>query len=330
MKDYYKILKIEQKASSDEIKKAYRKLAKEYHPDLNNDKNAEEIFKNVNEAYEILGNDTRRKQYDHGGNSFARFGQNSNSSSFDVHNMFNNFGFGQNPKPTKRKKKFSAELDLTVDIDFNEAILGIDKKTIKHIYKVECIDCHGYGGELTDCPKCAGHGMVNQTDGFVSIMMTCKNCAGQGKILTKGCSKCATNGYNEKVEEIEIKIPAGIDEMTKLVARGKGNKINGKRGDLYIIVRIGKSNRFRREKQNLILSYIVNALDILKQKTITIQGLEKTYEIDLTDGFHGKNFIFPSDGIKSINTDTYGDFIIELMVEFPKLTEEQLQILEQV
>ena len=246
-----------------------------------------------------------------------------------MNDIFSNFGFGQQKK-TQRKKKFSATLKMTIDIDLEESILGINKKTIKHIYKVECNGCNGYGGELDNCPDCFGKGMKQQTDGFVSIMVTCKKCIGEGKILVKGCKKCATNGYTEQVEEIELKIPAGIDETTQLVARGKGNKINGKRGDLFITVRIDKTSRFRREKQNLILPLIVDALDILKQKTITVQGLEKTYEIDLSDGFHGKNFIFPQDGIKSINNDTYGDFIIELMVEFPKLTEEQLQILEQV
>lgn len=329
MKDYYKILNVKSNASMDTIKKAYRKLAKQYHPDINKDKKSEETFKNINEAYEILGNETKRRQYDQGGSIFSRFSAYHNTENFNMNDIFSNFGFSKKQK-SRKKKKFTSTLKMVIDIDLEESILGIDKKTIKHVYKVECSKCNGYGGELEICPDCNGSGMKQQTDGFVSIMTTCKKCMGEGKILAKTCKKCLSKGYEEQVEEIELKIPAGIDENTQLVARGKGNKINGKRGDLFISVRIDKNSRFIREKQNLILPLKVDALDILKQKKIEVQGIEKTYEIDLTDGFHGKNFIFPQDGIKSINNDNYGDFIIELMVEFPKLTQEQLKILDQL
>ena len=323
MKNYYKILGVTQDSTQEEIKKAYRRLAKKYHPDRNNDDSAAEIFKDINEAYEVLGDEAKRRQYD----SFT-FNSHARTSFFDLNDLFNNFGFKKD-RPRK-KKKFASELNIVVELEFEEAVLGVDKKIIKYVYKSECSSCHGYGGELESCVYCHGTGMVNRTDGFISIMTTCKSCNGTGQTMLHACTKCSSKGYIEKAEEIEIKIPEGINENTKLVARKKGNRINGSRGDLYITITIKASSKFRREKNNLILPLTVNALDILKQKTITVKSLKKTYKIDLTDAFHGKKFVFRSDGIKSINSNNYGDFIVEIKAEFPKLTPKQLKILDQI
>jgi len=320
LKDYYKILEIVCSSTQEEVKKSYRKLAKQYHPDINPNPEAEVKFKLINEAYEIIGNETSRKQYDNTNLSY------NGINLTDTTNIFDKFGF-QKKKP-KNKKKFISEDNISVLLTFEEAIKGVSNKTINHTYKVECNVCTGYGGKLTTCDSCDGIGTTLQTSGFVSINITCEICKGAGKYINEICQSCQSKGFNIKRETIDFNIPAGIDKNTILAMRGKGHKINNKRGDLFIKIDIDKSDTFRREQLNIIKTIEVKSLSILKQEILTVEGFDKTYNIKLKNAFHKKNFIFPNDGIKSINTDTYGDFIVEINVKFEELSPKQIEILK--
>lgn len=330
--DHYAILGLSKNATQEEIKKSYRSLAKKYHPDVNKSAEAEEKFKNINAAYEILGDHEKRKKYDNGGqNPFAGFGG-FGAHHFDMNDIMRGFGFNSaNSRKTTRKKTFSAEDNLVYVISFEEAILGVSEKFHTHSYKVECSDCNGYGGEFENCHNCNGVGMVNHTDGFVSIMTTCKQCAGTGKRKVRDCNKCMSHGYTVKDEEISFKIPKGIEDKTRMVMRGKGNKINGNRGDLYIQISIAPSEVYSRIGNNIIMKFSANVLDILKEKKIPITVFGNIYEIDLKNATQGKQFIIENAGTSSINNSIQtGDLIIELELEIPILTDIQKKIIDSI
>lgn len=325
MTNHYTTLGLNSPSNPTEIKKAYRTLAKKYHPDINNTIEAEDKFKEINEAYETLGNEQNKRRYDAHSNNFNHsFG---NDDQFNMNSMFSQFGFEQQKKP-QQKKTFSQELRTIISLSFEESIFGHQDKAFINTYKVECGDCKGYGGTFSDCSVCGGHGMITSVDGFLNMRVTCKDCNGRGKIISSICGKCNSKGFIPKKEEIKINIPAGITNKSTMVSRGNGNKINNKRGDLFIAVDILPSPIYRRENNNIIMSATVSVVDIMKKKTLIIKGLQNEYEIDLNNAFQGKNFIFPSEGVKSMNSDKIGDFIIEIGLSFPELTEKQKDLLE--
>ncbi len=326
MTDYYTHLGLTSPSNPTEIKKAYRTLAKKYHPDINDGKEAEDKFKEINEAYEILGNATKKKKYDNHSQNFNQsFG---NGDHFNMNSMFSQFGFEAQKKP-QQKKTFSQELRAIITLSFEESIFGHQDKTFINTYKVECSKCTGYGGTFSTCSTCNGHGMVSNVDGFINMKVTCTDCKGKGKILTSNCKDCSSKGYNTTQEELKINIPAGISNKSTMVSRGNGNRINSSRGDLFIAVDILPSPIYRRENNNIIMTTSISVIDIMKQNTLIIKGLKNEYELDLTNAFQGKNFIFPGDGVQSMNSEKVGDFIIEINLSFPELTEKQKEILEQ-
>jgi molecular chaperone DnaJ len=332
--DYYSILGIDKTATPEEIKKSYRKLAREYHPDINKSKEAEEKFKKINEAYETLGNKNKKSIYDSPqANPFGGFSGFGHGSSMNMNDFFSktfgDFGNNTTTKP-KHKKTFTSELELSVNISLEESVFGVEKKTITHSYKTECTNCNGYGGEFKSCHSCDGKGKTLKTDGFVSINTTCTNCYGKGTVRVGSCTKCNDKGFMLVAEEIEIRIPEGIEERTKLLVKGKGNKINGKRGDLYVSIKVDEHPIYTRQKNDLIQTVNINALDILSQKTITVTSLRKTYEIDLTGAYDGKEFIYAGDGTKMVNGDKYGNLRLVLDVYFPKLSPEQIEIVKSI
>jgi len=332
--DYYSVLGVEHNSTTDEIKKAYRKLAREYHPDINKTKEAEEKFKKINEAYEILGDSNKRKNYDSkSSNPFGSFTSGfGKAGSMDMNDLFSKAfgGFGSNNtrKKSKHKKTFTSEAELSIYISFEESVFGVDKKTITQSYKTECSKCHGYGGEFTKCQVCDGEGARLKTDGFVSINTTCSECYGTGTIKSGSCTKCDDKGYILVAEEIDIRIPEGIEERTRLLVRGKGHKINGKRGDLYVSMKIHKHDQFTRDKNNIIQDVKVNALDILLEKELSIQSLRNEVTINLKNAYHGKEIIIEGQGTKTVNSEEYGNLILVLNVYFPELSDKQKEILK--
>lgn len=240
---YYEILEITQNADKETIKKAYRKMALKYHPDRNQgDKEAEDKFKLVNEAYEVLSNDEKRAIYDrYGKDALKGGGFGSSSSGFggfeDLGDIFSSF-FGEGFGSSRRRKssndeKIPSDFIVNLKLSFKEAVFGC-KKNIDFTYKCSCKTCNGTGakdGKLQTCPKCQGRGQVGVSQGFITFAQTCPDCQGIGEKASEKCSDCKGLGYNESKDSVELNIPEGVDTGMKLRVNAKGNILkNGTRG----------------------------------------------------------------------------------------------------
>ena len=309
-RDYYEVLGVNKNATDDELKKAYRKLAKKYHPDANpdNKKEAEAKFKEVNEAYETLSDPQKRKMYDQfgpdgpqgfngaggpfgGGNgyySYTSSGFDGFSDFGDLGDIFSSFfggGFGGRSNTRKQNgPRKGADLNLHIDITFEQAFLGVEKE-IAITRNEECNVCHGTGAKpgtsVTKCPTCNGTGQIRQIQntilGQMQTTRTCTNCHGTGEIIKEPCDNCRGKGTVRKQPKIKVKIPAGIDDGQTVVLRGEGEpgEKGGPKGDLYITVRLKKHSIYSRKGNNVHCDRPI---------TITQATLGAELEIPMVDG----------------------------------------------
>lgn len=328
--DYYDELGVNKDASDKEIKLAYRRLAKKYHPDRNKSPHAEEKTKRINEAYNVLGDTNKKTEYDKScSNIFGGFGK----SNFNVNDIFgrSNFDFNKShvKKTHKISKTFDSKLKNTIKITFTEAISGESKK-ILNSYKVECSDCNGYGGQLKLCGVCNGTGLINKNDGFISINTTCVECRGTGQKSIGVCPKCDSKGYIEKNEEIEINVPEGVEPRTTLFVKGKGNYINGTRGDLYISVVILPSDVYERKGNDILMTVYVDVFDVLVEKTINIVTFNGDINVELNNDIIENGIKIDGKGTKSIKGNTYGDLVVDFITKIPILTDSQKEDLKNI
>lgn len=350
-KDYYSVLGVDKNASADDIKSAYRKMAKKYHPDLNkDDKNAAEKFKEVNEAYEILGDEKKRSNYDQFGNAeganFSDFFGGANSGGFSSAN-FDSFGdifgdifsaFGGRGGRTIER---GDDIDVQINISFEEAAFGIAKEII--IPKVEkCTTCDGTGAkngrEFTTCSACRGTGRVRYTQqtlfGTTIQEGICKNCNGTGKIVREKCTDCGGKGYRKIVKTVRVKIPAGIDNGQTITMRGEGNAPvrEGVNGDLHIYVKIAPHKILVRDGFDLHLElYIPFTLALLGGKVVipTLNGDQEIEINELTQS--GTIMRFKNKGLKVLNREAHGDLIVTIKTEAPKSIDKKTKdLLKQV
>lgn len=366
-RDYYEVLGVNKNATDDELKKAYRKLAKKYHPDANpdNKKEAEAKFKEVNEAYENLSDPQKRRMYDQfghngpqgfGGAGGPFGGQNGyysyTSSGFDgfgdfgdLGDIFSSFfggGFGGRNSSKQRGPRKGADLNVRMDITFEQAFLGVEKEIII-TRDEECIHCHGSGAKPgtspVKCPTCNGTGKVtgvqNTILGQMQTTRTCTACHGTGEIINEPCENCRGKGKVRKQPKIKVKIPAGIDDNQTVVLRGEGEpgEKGGPKGDLYITVKIKRHSIYTRKGNNVLCEVPI---------TITQAALGAELEIPMVDGTKekykipeatqtGSKFTIRNKGFKSINSTSYGDFIFTVTVQTPKrLSKEQRDLLVQL
>jgi len=366
-RDYYEVLGVDKNASDDELKKAYRKLAKKYHPDANldNKKEAEAKFKEVNEAYENLSDPQKRRMYDQfghdgpqgfGGNGpFGQGGYYSYSSSgFDGFDGFDDLGdifstifgggFGgrSSSRQAKRGPKKGADLNMKLDITFEEAFLGVEKEIV--ISRNEtCDTCHGTGAKpgtsVTKCSMCNGTGQIRQVQntilGQMQTTRTCTNCHGTGEVIKEICENCHGKGTIRKSPKVKVKIPAGIDDNQTVVLRGEGEpgEKGGQKGDLYITIRIKKHAIYTRQGNNVLCDIPI---------TITQASLGGELEIPMVDGSKekysipdgtqtGTKFTIREKGFKGVNSSSVGNFIFTVVVQTPKrLTKEQRELLTEL
>ena len=365
-RDYYEVLGVSKDATDDQLKKAYRKLAKKYHPDANpdNKKEAEKKFKEVNEAYETLSDPQKRRMYDQfgpdgpqgfGGTGGPFGGQSGyytyNGSGFDGFSDFGDFGdlgdifssffgggFGRNSRAKQGPTK-GADINLRMDITFEQAFSGIEKE-VSVTRNEECDTCHGTGAKpgtsVTKCSVCNGTGKVRQVQntilGQVQTTRTCSNCHGTGEVIKEPCDKCNGTGKVRKHPKIKVKIPAGIDDGQTVVLRGEGEpgEKGGPKGNLYITLKIKKHSIYTREGRNVLCNVPI---------TITQATLGAELEIPLVDGTKekykipegtqtGTKFTIRGKGFKAIRSSTQGDFIFTVTVQTPKrLSKEQRELL---
>lgn len=365
-RDYYEVLGVAKTATDDELKKAYRKLAKKYHPDANldNKEAAEEKFKEVNEAYETLSDPQKRKMYDQfgfdgaqgfGGGNGGPFGggyYSYSSSGFDGFSDFGDLGdifssfFGGGTRASSRQQqkgpRKGADLNLNLEITFEEAFLGVEKEIV--ITRPEtCSTCHGSGARpgttVSKCSVCNGTGTVRQVQttilGQMQTTRTCTNCHGTGEVIKEPCDICKGKGTVRKQAKIKVKIPAGIDDNQTVVLRGEGEpgEKGGAKGDLYITVRLKKSNIYTRNGNTVMCNIpitITQATLGAKLKIPMVDGSVEEFEIP--EGTQtGTKFTIKERGFKSINSSSRGNFIFTVIVQTPKkLSKEQRTLLEQL
>ena len=362
-RDFYEVLGVNKNATDDELKKAYRKLAKKYHPDANpdNKKEAEAKFKEVNEAYETLSNPEKRRMYDQfgpdgpqgfggaGGSGFYSQGFDGfNMGDFgDLGDIFSSFfggGFGGNGRTSRAKSGPSkgASLRYDIEITFEEAFLGVEKE-ISFNREETCNTCHGTGAKpgtkVENCSMCNGTGQISQTQttilGQMQTTRTCPNCHGEGKVIKEPCETCRGKGKVKKATKIKVKIPAGIDDNQTVILRGEGAAGNkgGEKGDLFITVHVKRHSIYTRKQNNVYCDIPV---------TITQATLGANLEIPMVDGTKEKckipegtqtdtKFRIKGKGFKNPNSGYAGDFIFTVVVRTPKrLTKEQRELMEKL
>ena len=373
-RDYYEVLGVSKTATEDELKKAYRKLAKKYHPDANpdNKEEAEAKFKEVNEAYEVLSDPKKRQMYDQfgtvdpqgfGGGAGGPFGGGNyysySSSGFNGFNGFDGFAdfgdlgdifssfFGGSSRTSSSRQQTrgprkGADLNLSMEISFEEAFLGVEKE-ISITRPETCNVCNGSGARpgttVTKCPTCHGTGTIKQVQntilGQMQTTRTCTTCHGTGEVIKEPCENCKGKGTVRKQARIKVKIPAGIDDKQTVVLRGEGEpgEKGGPKGDLYITVKVRKSSVYTRQGTTVLCEIPI---------TITQATLGAELKIPMVDGSvekfvipegtqTGTKFTIRDRGFKSLNSNSRGSFVFSVVVQTPKrLSREQRDLLEQL
>lgn len=350
-RDYYEVMGVPKNASEDEIKKAYRKLAKQYHPDLNpNDKVAETRFKEVNEAYEVLSDKEKRARYDQFGHAGVdpNFGGGAAGGSpfqgdFDFGDIFNSVfggfgGFGgrqANPNAPRR----GTDTETSIYISFEEAAKGC-KQTITFQHVENCEECSGSGAKkgtsATTCSNCGGSGQVrvNQRTpfGVVQTARTCDKCHGKGKIIEQPCKECNGTGHVRKKKTLEINIPAGIanEQMLKVSGQGNAGTNGGPAGDLLLVVNVRPHPIFTRKGNDVWCEIPLTFTQAALGAEITVPTLDGDVSYSVHEGTQpGDVFKLKGKGIEKLGSRGRGDQFVKVTIEVPKnLSKEQKEILQ--
>lgn len=344
-RDYYEVLGLEKGADEGTIKKAYRSLAKKYHPDMNpGDAEAEAKFKEVNEAYDVLSDPDKRAKYDQyghaafdpsmgGGAGFGGFGDFGDFG--DIFSSFFGGGFGGGSSSSRRNAPVRGDdIGVRITISFEEAAFGI-KRDISYARVQKCPDCDGSGAaagsSAETCPDCGGSGQrrVTQRLGGMAFQstVTCEKCKGSGKIIKNPCANCRGTGYIRITRKLSVSIPAGIDDGERIALRGEGNegRNGGPAGDLILIVSVRPHAFFERDGYNIYCEVPITVADATLGAEIEVPTLEGKQKYDIPEGTQpGTSFTLKGKGIPYVNSSRRGDLIFRVNVEIPKnLSEKQ-------
>ncbi len=344
-RDYYEVLGVGRTASADELKKAYRRLARQYHPDVNNgDPAAEEQFKEINEAFEVLSDQDRRAAYDRFGHSANGFGPGGDpfggfgASPFgDLFESF--FGGGQNRRRSAPPR--GQDLQLTVDLTFEEAVFGTEKEV--EVLRLEtCEACNGTrmkdGQTPPRCSTCGGSGEVRRVQqtilGQFMTTTTCTACRGEGVTITEPCPRCRGRGRTSQARKITVTIPPGIDESQTLRMSGQGEAApgGGQAGNLYVKVRIAPHAHFTRQGKNIQLQLGVNVAQAMLGDEIELDTIDGPIEFRLPAGTQsGQQFRLKGKGVPDLRGGDRGDQMVTIHVVIPReLSTEQRELIEQL
>lgn len=355
--DYYEILGVSRTATDDELKKAFRALARKYHPDMNkDDKTAEAKFKEVGEAYEVLSNPEKRAAYDRfghdafeggmgarrgGGGSAGGFSDFGFAGAFSdiFEEMFGDMGAAAGGGGTRRASSATrgADLRFNLDITLNDAFAGATK-TIKVPSFVTCATCHGSGGENgaqpVTCPKCQGSGRLRAQQGFFMVERTCDGCGGTGSIIKDPCRTCGGGGRVRREKTLEVKIPAGVDEGTRirLAGEGEAGMRGGPTGDLYVFLSIKPHKLFVREGADLACKIPITYVQAALGAVIDAPTIDGTLtKVTIPPGIQaGQKLRLKSKGMSVLRRPDRGDMYIEIQVETPvNLTKKQQELLKE-
>jgi len=332
--DYYELLGVERSASQDEIKKAFRKKAQQYHPDKQD--GDESKFKQVNEAYTTLSNEQKRAQYDQFGSAgasgmgggaggfggFGGFGQQQGGMEFDMNDIFDMFGGGGSRRGRSRR---GADISVEVTIDFADSIFGVEK-SFSISKEKECSTCAGTGAhdkKTKTCSTCNGNGQVSQVQqtimGTIQRQAICPECDGVGKIPESACKTCKGSGSEHGSEEINIKIPAGIEDGQQLRLSGRGEFMKGgENGDLYVLVRVTADKRFEKIGNDIKTDAMISISQAVLGDTVSVDVVDGSVKIKVPAGTsHGALLRVKDKGVGAKNSKR-GDLYVQVSIDIPK------------
>jgi len=350
-RDYYEILGVPKDAAIQQIKKAYRSLALKHHPDrvsADKKKDAEERFKEISEAYGVLADPEKRKMYDQYGHAgidqrytaedifrgadFGSFG--------DLGDIFSQFfgdidGFGGGRGRGQARRQRGRDIQYEVEITLQEAYTGVKKKIQVPRHEV-CGNCQGSGAkpgsDLKTCPACQGRGAVTMSlGGFFQMNQTCSSCGGQGKTITEYCPQCAGKGMIRVTRKIDVSIPAGVDNDSRLRVRGEGEVSPGGAGDLYLYISVKAHPQFERRNKNIYLDLPVSFVKAALGGDVKVPTLNGSVTMKIPAGTQsGKSFRLKEKGMPDVHGGSQGDQYVRVMLQVPtKMTAQQKRLLEE-
>ncbi|MBR9676610.1 molecular chaperone DnaJ [Candidatus Woesearchaeota archaeon] len=349
-KDYYKVLGVDKNATKEEIKKAYKKLAKKYHPDLNKETpDSETKFKEVNEAAAVLGDEKKRQQYDQFGSEGPSFGgAGSDFSGFDFSNFGGGFDFGDifdslfgGGGARSRGPRKGSDLQTEIVIELEDAAFGIDKTVSLRKFDV-CEHCKGSGAEKPSdvevCPTCQGTGVEQRAQrtpfGMFAQTLTCSTCKGVGQTIKHKCHECHGQGRVKTSKKITVDIPAGINDGMSLRVSGEGQASDsrGPSGDLYVVVHVAEHKHFVRDGDDIYLDHPISISQASLGTEIEVPTLEGSAKLAIPAGTQTHTlFRLKNHGIEHLRHSGKGDQFVRVIVETPKkLNREQKELLEKL
>lgn len=351
-RDYYEVLGVDKNANADEIKRAYRKMAKKYHPDVNKAPDAEEKFKEVQEAYDVLSDANKKAAYDRYGH--AAFDQTAGGGGFggfqggfggfeDMSDIFSSFfgGMGGGGRSRQTGPMQGEDRFMQVTIDFMDAIKG-KKIDLKLNVDETCPHCNGTGAktpnDVQTCPRCGGTGTIKtqQRTAFGTFVntTTCPDCGGTGKVVKENCPHCHGKGYNNKNITVELNIPAGINSRQQLRVAGKGERgaNGGPNGDLFVEIVVKPHQHFVRDGRNIQITVPISAIDAILGCTIDVPTVYGEVSLKIPEGTqHGQMFRLRGKGVKDMRSDNYGDEIVKVEVKIPtKISKEERELYQKI
>lgn len=341
-RDYYEVLGVSRSSSDAEIKRAYHRLAREYHPDLNKNSDAEARFKEINEAYEILGDRRKRGDYDRWGHVGAGGGFATDSGGFGFGDIFGDFfGFGGVRTAARRAPQKGADLRYDLTLTFEEAAFGCEKEI--EIARLDtCPSCHGTGADPGTspmrCPQCNGTGEVRRVrqsvfGSFVNVG-ACARCGGEGEVVTTPCRECRGQKHVRTTKRLSVTVPPGVDAGTqiRLSEEGQAGRRGGMSGSLYVVISVRKHPYFKRQNSTVFLELPVNVAQAALGDEIEVPTLEGEENLTIPAGTQtGETFRLRGNGIPYLRGGGRGDELVTVYVVTPKkLTPEQHKLFEEL
>ncbi|MCK9520769.1 MAG: molecular chaperone DnaJ [Dehalococcoidia bacterium] len=348
-RDYYEILGVDRNATPQDLKKAYRRLAMEFHPDRNPSHDAADRFKEVNRAYEVLSDPEKRSIYDRFGHAGVDGAMGGGPQSFEGFSTFDGFGdifdafFGGGSRGGRRRRgpARGADLRYNLRLTFEEAVFGVEKE-IEYTRLERCDRCTGKGAEpgsdLVTCPECNGAGEIRRAQQsifgqFVNVS-ACGRCGGEGRIVQNPCSQCHGQGRIKKTRRISVKVPAGVDDgaQIRLSGEGEAGVRGGEEGNLYVVLSVAPDSRFVRVEDHILFDLPVNIAQAALGAKVTIPTLDGEMEFEVPSGTQsGEEFVIRGKGVPHLQRNGRGDMVVRVTAVVPEeLTDKQRELLEQL
>ncbi|MDP0561168.1 MAG: molecular chaperone DnaJ [Candidatus Endonucleobacter sp. (ex Gigantidas childressi)] len=342
-RDYYEVLGVQKGTSDKDIKKAYRRMAMKHHPDRNpGDQSAEDNFKEINEAFEVLSDDQKRRSYDQYGHEASGHGM-GGESGFSSDNFSSVFGdvfgdvFGGGGGRSQNYAQRGADLRYQIKLTLEEAVKGASKK-IRIPVQAKCKECNGSGAKKgtkpANCTTCEGVGQVRMQQGFFSVQQTCPACRGRGKVIKNPCKSCHGEGRIKEYKTLSVKVPGGVDsdDQIRLTGEGEAGVKGGPAGDLYVQINITSHPIFQRDGKNLYCEVPITFTEAVLGGELQAPTLDGRVKLKIpAETQTGKLFRLKGMGVKPIRGGAVGDLMCRVIVETPiKLTDHQKKLLQQL